>query len=484
MKYDVIIIGAGITGNSIAFELSKYKLKVAVIDKENDVANATTKANSGIIHGGYDPIKNTYMAKCNVIGNRKTRELAKKLNVHIKNIGSLVVGRKEKDKEKIDELYERGITNGVPGLSIIDGKEQVHLLEKNLQDDIDYALLCTSACIISPWEYALALAYTAKVNGTDFFLDEEVTDIDKTESGFIIKTSKNEYQSDFIFNCTGLYADKIFDLALKDAKEESFKITPVKGEYYLLDKDQGDIVSHVIFQIPSEKGKGVLVSPTVHGNLIIGPDALEIEDKDDVSNTYSGLSFVKESSKQSVKNINFASNIRNFTGIRATIKGYDDFYIKESKTLPRFINFAGIKSPGLSSAIEFGTIAVSFIRGRKRLDKKKHFTLYPLPTFFKDLKESEKIKLLKKDPDYGEVICRCETVTLGEIKKAIDAPIGARSIDGIKRRTNAGMGRCQGGFCSPKVFSILKKKLNLPFDEVYQDKTGSKIVLFKTKGGK
>lgn len=484
MKYDVVIIGSGITGTSIAYKLAHYKLNVLVLEKENDVADSTTKANSGIIHGGYDPKENTLMAKYNVKGNKVIRQLAKELNVHFKEIGSLVVGKKETDKEKIDTLYNRGLNNKVEGLSIIDSKEELHKLEPNLNPDLDYALLCTTVSIISPWELALALAYTAKVNGVEFKFNADIKDINRINNSYFIRCNNEEIETNYIINCAGLHCDDIYKLALKDKQDKSFKITPIKGEYYLLDKDQGKLVNHVIFQVPSEKGKGVLVSPTVHGNLIVGPDSNECLDKDDTSNTKDGLEYVKNKAKDSVSNINFSSNIRNFTGVRATIKGYDDFFIKESDILPHFINFAGIKSPGLSSAIAFADDAINMLKEKIKLVEKTKFKLYPLPTYFKDLSLKEKSNLYKKNKDYGEVICRCETITLAEIKNAIHAPLGATTIDGIKRRTNSGMGRCQGGFCGPKIYEILKEELHLNFDEVYQDKQGSKVVVKKTKEGK
>lgn len=484
MKYDVVIIGAGIVGCSIAYELAHYKIKVAVIEKENDVADKTTKANSGIIHGGYDPLVHSYMAKYNVMGNKIARYLAKELNVHIKNVGSLVIGKKDTDKEKIDELYSRGLKNHAFGIRIIDGKEELHKMEPNLNDEYDYALYCSSCSIISPWEFALALAYSAKVNGVDFYLDSEVKDITKVDNTFTIKAGEKEIEASYVINCAGVHSDDIYKMVLKDKKDLSFTITPVKGEYYLLDKDQGDLVKHVIFQVPSEKGKGVLVAPTVHGNLIVGPDATNAFDKEDTSTSTSGLEYVKESALKAVSKINFSSNIRNFTGIRATIKGYDDFYIEESKEVPHFINFAGIKSPGLTAGIYLGKVCKNMLYPKIKMVEKKNFTNYPLPKYFKELKEYNKEQLIKKNKDYAEVICRCETITKAEIINALHAPIPATTIDGVKRRTNTGMGRCQGGFCGPKIFEIIKNELNLNYDEVYQDRTGSKVVVSKTKEGK
>ena len=286
MKYDILIIGAGIVGSSIAFELSKYDLKVAVVEKENDVSLGTTKANSGIVHAGYDPRPGTIMARLNVLGNKMYEELAPKLNVHYKKIGSLVIGRNDKDKALIEELYRRGIENGVPELSIID-KDEIKKIEPNLNEDITVALLAKSAAVVSPWEMCLALMENAVRNGVELHLNSEVKDIKKENDCFIIKTDKNTFESQYVINAAGLYSDKINSLV---TGRDDFSIVPIKGEYYLLDKGQGKTVNHVIFQTPNELGKGVLVSQTVHGNLIVGPNAsFDLKSKDDVSVTQEAL---------------------------------------------------------------------------------------------------------------------------------------------------------------------------------------------------
>lgn len=484
MTYDVAIIGAGITGASLAFELSKYELNVILIEKENDVAMKTTKANSGIVHAGYDPKPGTKMARLNVEGCKLIHDLAPVLNFHYKNIGSLVIGSTEEEHKKIDVLYERGVANGVPGLRILKTKEEVHELEPNLNEEIDYALYAPSCGVVSPWELCLGLANTAAYNGVKFSGDSMVTDIERENDLYVIKTAKGEIKAKYVVNAAGVHADDIYRLALKDKKDESFKITPCKGEYYLLDKEEGNTVTHVIFQTPSSLGKGVLVSPTVHGNLIVGPDAnYDMPNKDYTGNTSKALDYVREQSARSVKNVNFRNNIRNFAGVRATIDGQEDFLIGESELLPNFINFAGIKSPGLTSGPAFGKELVDILSKKgEKLVAKKDFKYYRLPGFFSSLSTEEKIALIEKDRHYGQVICRCETVTEGEILSAINQPIPATTIDAVKRRTNAGMGRCQGGFCGPKVYEILKDQLNLRYDEVYQDVTGSKIVVSKTKG--
>lgn len=482
MKYDIIIIGAGITGSSIALELSKYNLRVLVLEKENDVSMKTTKANSAIIHAGYDPKENTLMARLNVLGSKMVKDLASKLNFHYKQIGSLVIGKKETDKELIDTLYQRGKNNGVEGLELLTSREEIEAIgETSLSSDIDYALLAKSAAIVSPWEMCLAFIENAMYNGVEVKLNSEVTKISKENDVFSVETKSGIYQANYVINAAGCEADDVNYLATNNY---DFKIKAVKGEYYLLDKGQGSLVNHVIFQVPSKLGKGVLVSPTVHGNLIVGPDASDNDNKEKVNVTSSGLAYVRDKAKITTDKINFGENIRNFAGNRASIVNYDDFLIKESDKVKGFINFAGIKSPGLSSAAAFGLEAKDILeKDGVQFTLKDNYQYHKLDTFFKELPLEEKEKKIKENPLYGKVICRCETITEGEIVSAIHQILPATSIDAVKRRCNAGMGRCQGGFCGPKVYEILKRELNLKFDEVYQDRDGSKVVVSETKKG-
>lgn len=481
MKYDVLIIGAGIVGSSIAFELSKYDLKVAVVEKENDVSLGTTKANSGIVHAGYDPRPGTTMARLNVLGNKMYAELAPKLNVHYKKIGSLVIGRNDKDKALIEELFRRGKENGVPELSIID-KDEIRKIEPNLNEDITVALLAKSAAIVSPWEMCLALMENAVRNGVELYLNSEVKEIKKENDSFIVLSDKRSFEARFVINAAGLYSDKVNTLA---TGKDDFSIVPIKGEYYLLDKNQGKCVNHVIFQTPNELGKGVLVSQTVHGNLIVGPNAsYELKNKDDVSVTQEALDYIRKASAISCSKVNFRDNIRNFSGVRATISGLDDFIIGESKEVKGFINFAGIKSPGLTCGPAFGIEAKDILLklGLPFIEKKE-FSIVPLPKFFNEMSKEEIDNKIKENPLYGRIVCRCETVSEGQIIDALHRPIVVPSIDAIKRRTNAGMGRCQGGFCGPKVLEIIKRELNLKATDIKQDKEGSNIVFNYTKGG-
>ena len=485
MKTDLVIIGAGIIGVSLAFELSKYNIKVILVDKENDIAMQTTKANSGIVHGGYDPKPNTLMAKMNVEGNKIIKSLHKKLNFNYKETGALIIGSTDEEKEIINKLYKQGLENKVPGLSLLKNKKEVHQVEPNLNKEISYALLSQTTGIISPWELSLALAYTAVSNGVKFINNCKVEKIEKNKDKFILSTTKGEIEAKYIFNAAGLYSDDIYNMVL-DNPSDGFKITPIKGEYYLLDKSLGSLVNKVIFQTPSSLGKGVLVSPTVHGNLLVGPNASFDTSKDDVSTTIDGLKYVVNASKKSVDNINFfTSNIRNFSGNRATIKGVDDFILEESKIVPHFYNFAGIKSPGLTSGPAIGKYSISLLKKSGiSLTKKDNFTYHKLPTFFSHLKDDEIESLIKKNKKYGNIICRCELVSEGEIVDSIHEVIPATTIDGVKRRTNAGMGRCQGSFCGPRVFEILKNELHLDVDSIYQDKENSNVVVSYTKGNK
>ena len=480
MMFDCIIIGCGITGASIASELSKYKISVCVLEALNDVGDVTTKANSGIVHAGYDPKPNTLMAKLNIIGREMYEDLTKKLNVHYEKIGSLVIGKKE-DEGKILELYDRGIQNGCKNLSVI-YKEEIEKIEPNINEEVEIALYAKDAAIVSPFEMCLALAKNAVLNGVQLKLSSKVIGITKVDDYFKVETKDNIYEAKYVINAAGLYADKIYDMVLGN-DNRSFKIVPVKGSYYLLDKSEGNLVNHIIFQTPTEKGKGVLATKTVHGNLIVGPDAMDVDSKDDLSVSSDSLSYIKERIEFTTKKINYRNNVRNFSGLRAKVVGFDDFIIGNS-IVSGFINFAGIKSPGLSAAPAFGPCAKDILESLDyKFERKDDFKNYPLNKFFRDYTKEELNEKIKENPLYGRIICRCEGVTEGEIVDAIKDVIPAKSIDAIKRRCNSGMGRCQGGFCGPKILEIIARELNISPKEVLQDKDGSNIVLDYTKEG-
>lgn len=471
--YDVAIIGSGITGSACAYFLSKYRLKIAVIEKNNDVCCGTTKANSAIIHAGYDPHPETLMAKLNVKGSEMAKEICAKLDVPYNQIGSLVVAFSEEEAKTVEELFERGNANGVPDLKILNRKE-LKEAEPMISDEALCALYAPSAAIVNPWEYGLAMAETAVRNGAEVLLESEVTSIKKENGVFKITAGEKEIEAKYVINAAGVNCDDVHNMIAPP----KFKVIPSAGEYYLLDKSEGKRARHVIFQCPNKDGKGVLVSPTVHGNLIVGPNA-DARDKDDTSTKTRCLDFVREKAVKSVPSINFRENIRNFTGVRAATD-IDDFIIEFA--CEGFLDLAGIKSPGLSAAPAIAELAVKMLgESGLALEEKESFTDERTHLRFKHLSNEEKNNAVKKNSAYGRVICRCETITEGEIIDALNSPIPPVSLDGIKRRAGTGMGRCQGGFCGPKVFEIMAKYKNEPFEAVLQDNTGSVILTGKTK---
>ena len=474
--YDVIIIGGGIVGCSVAYYLGQYDLKAALLEAENDVSVGTTKANSAIVHAGYDPEEGTLMAKHNIKGAELIKELCQKLDVPYKQCGAMVVGFNDEDRQHLEKLYNRGVNNGVEQLRILDQEETLEL-EPNLSKKVTCSLLVPTSAIVSPWELALAMAETAKLNGVDILLNNRVEAISKDEV-FKVKTNQGEYEAKYVINAAGVMADKIHELI----GEKEFSIFPAKGEYYLLDKSECQRVSRTIFMCPTKLGKGVLVSPTVHGNLIVGPDAVDTE-SEDTSTSYEGLAFVRKMATLSVPSVNFRENIRNFAGIRAK-NDSGDFIVEESKSVPDFFNIAGIMSPGLSSAPSLALAAVDWLQEKGvELNKKEHIVDERHKVRFKTLPAEEKQKLIKENHAYGRVICRCETITEGEILEAVHGVIPAVSIDGVKRRTNAGMGRCQGGFCSERVADILMREMKVDGTKILQDREGSNILVGHSKGG-
>lgn len=471
--YDVVIIGCGVIGASAAYELSKYKLSIAVLEKENDVACGATRANSAIIHAGFDPKPGTKMARLNVLGSQMMGELCEKLSVEYSQIGSLVLAFTEKEMECVRELYERGGKNQVPGLRILT-RDEVLQIEPNVNVEVIGALHAPTAAIINPWGLCLALAQNAKINGVDIHLNSEVVRISNKGGHYHVETTSGAYDTRYIVNAAGGYSDKVSDMVA----EPFFRITAVKGEYYILDKSQGDIVNHVLFQTPSSVGKGVLIAPTVHGNLIVGPTSEPTADPEDTSVSYRGLEEVVKKSMHLCARISFKESIRNFAGVRAM--GGDDFILEASA--PNFINAAAIKSPGLSSAPAIALEICDLLKenGLDLIEKDSH-TLYKKKPLFKNMRPDEQKKVLELDRRYGRVICRCETITEGDIIEAIKAPVPPVSIDGVKRRCEAGSGRCQGGFCAPRVHEILSRETGRAMESICQGKAGSYILTGKTK---
>lgn len=475
--YDVAIIGAGVIGTFIARELSRYDLNIILIEKDMDIANGTTKANSAIIHAGYDAKPGTLKAKLNALGNPMFDTVCEELDVPFKRIGSLVIATSEEEMESIMELYRRGIENGIPDMEILNSNE-TREKEPNLNEKVIGALYAPTAGIICPWELAVALAENAADNGTEIRLNRKVTDIQKVKKGYCLYMEQETIEAKYVINCGGLYAGEINEMV----SARSFKIYPRRGQYNVLDKSVGNIVKHVIFQAPTKLGKGILVTPTVHGNLLVGPDAEEIDDKENTSTTSERIRFIRKISEKTTKKIPFNATITSFSGLRAR-PSTGDFIIGESKDAKGFINVAGIESPGLSASPAIAEYVINILKGiAGELREKKDFIERRKPIIrFMKLSDEEKKRLIDKDPRYGRVICRCEGITEGEIVDVINRNAGARTVDGVKRRARPGMGRCQGGFCGPRVMEILARELGKDIKEIVKDGKNSYILTEETK---
>ena len=476
MVYDVAIIGCGITGAATAFELSKLKLNTLVLEKENDVAMGATRANSAIIHAGYDPKPGTLMAKLNVEGNAMAEKLCKDLSVPFERIGSLVLAFSEEEAETVKTLYDRGVANGVPGVKILN-HDEILAMEPLVSDQVVSALYAPSAGIINPWDYALALIETAVVNGVTLKRNAKVTGIDKKEGSYLLKTPAGEFEAKYVINAAGVECGLIHEMVA----EKTFTVMPNRGEYYLMDKNEGERAHHVLFQCPNKDGKGVLIAPTTGGNLIVGPNAEAVTEPERPNNTAAGLAFVREKAAKTMPSLTYRNSIRNFSGIRSNTDK-DEFQI--GIAAENFIDLAGIKSPGLSSAPAIALYAIELLKqcGLAAEENPDAVTTRKKIRFRK-LDEAGKQAVIKENPLYGRVICRCETVTEGEIVDAIHSPVTPCSVDGIKRRAGSGMGRCQGGFCGPRVVEILHRELGIDPLDILQDGEGSFILMSETKKG-
>lgn len=469
--YDVIIIGGGVSGTATARELSKYKGTFCLLEKEEDLCCGTSKANSGIVHAGYDAPEGSLMAKLNVLGNEKMEKLSRELDFPFKRTGSLVLCFSPEDLPSLKLLYDRGIANGVKNLLIL-CREEVLKMEPNVSDEVFAALYAPTAGIVCPFEMNLAFGENAYENGVEFHFNTEVIRLEKIEKGYRIFTNKGEFETKCIVNAAGVYADDIHNMVSK----RKIHITPRKGEYCLLDKSAGAHVSRTVFALPGKEGKGVLVTPTVHGNLLIGPTATDIEEKEGTNTTGNGLAQVINKAGKNVKNLPLRQIITSFAGLRAH-EDHHEFIIEEVEDAPGFIDCAGIESPGLTSAPAIGERVAEILREKLGLEEKENFIskrkgiLRPASLSFK-----ERNALIKENPAYGNIICRCEMVTEGEIREAIRRPLGAKSLDGVKRRTRAGMGRCQSGFCSSKVMEILAQELNADLSQITKAGDGSNLI--------
>lgn len=474
---DVIIIGGGVIGCGIARELARYQADVLLLERGNDVSVGTSKANSGIVHGGYDAKPGTLKAKYNVMGNAMFDELSRELDFPFRRNGSIVLCFDESQIGGLDELLNRGITNGVKGMYIVKGSDEIKKLEPYVSDKAVAALVVPSGGIVSPYEMTVAYAENAAVNGVEFRFLSEVTSVINDGNGFAV-TCADGYseRAKVVINAAGVYADVINNMVCG----EKLRITARKGDYVLMDKTCGYLADHTMFQLPTKMGKGVLVTPTTHGNILVGPTATDVEDKDDVNTTAAELNDAFAKASLTVPTLARRNIITQFSGLRAHLDG-DDFVVGES-SVNGFYNVAGIESPGLSCAPAIAVDIAQSVAGKLALKQKLHFESKRkgIPQFSK-LSNTEREKLIDQNPLYGKIVCRCEVVTEGEIVDSIRRPVGAKDLDGVKRRTRAGMGRCQAGFCTPRIMEIIARELGCDMADVTKRGGESQVVKGRTK---
>lgn len=473
--FDIAVIGAGVVGALVARELTKYTSRVCILERRSDVGMGATRANSAIVHAGFDAKEGSLKAKLNVKGSLMMEKVADELGVKYNRCGSLVVGFGDEDERTLGQLLIRGEKNGVPGLRIVSAAE-LRGMEPNIGDGVTAALYAPSGAIICPYELCMAGVGNAMDNGASLKLDFEVSEIEKTKDGYkITSKSKESIFAKYVINSAGLYSDKIAELG----GVGGFTVHPRRGEYVLLDRECGAHVSHTIFRCPSKMGKGVLVTPTVDGNLLLGPTAEDIDDKEDTKTTKEGLERLLTLAGEQVKDIPTRAVITQFTGLRAT-GDTGDFIINIKDG---FMNLGGIESPGLSSAPAIAEYAVELLlAGGATLERRSDFNPRRRPMhYFREADIETKNEIIAKNPEYAHVICRCETVTEGEILEAIRTNPKPSDVDGVKRRTRASMGRCQGGFCTPYIVELLSRELGIPYEAVTKFGGGSYINVGKTK---
>ena len=478
--YDVIVIGAGVVGSLIARKLSRYQLSIAVLEKEPDVGNVTTMANSAIVHSGYDPVPGTLKAKLNVLGNKMFDALCEELDVEMERIGSLTVALYDEQLPLLEDLAKRSAINGVE-VKILNAEETLKL-EPNLNKQVKGSLFAPTAGIVNPFTLAVHAIENAVDNGVKLFTEEKVVAINK-ENGFynIVCESGNFYQTKLIINAAGIHSDEIH----KMIEPIDYSLTPRKGEYFILDHYTDNLVKHTIFPLPSAKGKGILVSPSIGGTYLVGPSAEPMESKEDVSTDKMTLDEIKRQALEMVPSIPFNQVIRTFAGTRPTPSTHD-FIIGFAKSDNHFINLSGIESPGLVSSPAIAEYVVDeFVSNVVDLKENSNFKKFvkKRPNL-KKMSLEEKNAFIKDHPEYGEIICNCEKVSLGEILFEMNTSVPPKTIKAVKKRTRAGFGKCQGGFCQPLVTRIIAERFNLPLNKVMFQKKDSYVVRYKVKGDK
>ncbi len=474
--FDVAVIGGGVIGGMVLRELSRYELNVCLVEKQSDVSMGASKANTGIVHGGFDAENGSNKALYNVLGAKMMPKVTSELGVKYVNNGTLVVAFSDEDLVALSALYERGLNNAVEGLKLLT-KEELFEKEPAVSKNAVGALYCQSAGIVCPYELTISAIGNAMDNGAKLFTDFEVIEISSND-GYTLKAGDGrEIKAKLIINCAGMFADKVARLV----GDASFNICARKGEYLLLDKSHAGKFNHTLFFCPNKGGKGIVVTQTVDGNILLGPTAKEIYDKDDKTTTSIGLEEVKQKALEMCDSLPLYDTITSFAGLRAFCDRHD-FIIERSKVAKDFFNVAGIESPGLTASPAIAKKVVELVGETVKLVSKKSFTPYrKADYFFKNLSIEQKNELIKANPDYGKIICRCEEITLGEIKRAITENPKATTVDGIKRRTRAGMGRCQGGFCQPNIVKIIAQTLNIPLEQVQKSNKNSNILVGKSK---
>ena len=475
--FDCLVIGAGVVGSLIARKLSSYQLNIAVIEKEPDVGNVVTMANSAIVHSGYDPVPGTLKAKLNVLGNKMFDQIADELDVEFNRCGSLTVALYDSQLPLLEQLAKRSAENGVP-VKILSAKEVLEM-EPNINPEVKGALFAPTAGLINPFQLPVHAMENAVDNGAKLYLDEKVIDIKKEGDLFnVICASGNSYQSKVIINAAGIYSEEIH----KMIEPVDYQLIPRKGEYFILDHYSDSLVKHTIFPLPSEKGKGILVSPTTGGTYLVGPSAEVTFSKDDVSTDKPTLDEVKRQALDMVPSIPFNQVIRTFSGTRPTPSTHD-FIIGFAKSDKKFITCSGIESPGLASSPAIAEYVVDeFVSKVLPLKKKENYNPYVKKRVnLAKMSPKERAEFVKKNPAYGEIICNCEKISLGEILEEFKSSVPPKTIKAVRKRTRAGFGKCQGGFCTPLVTRLIAKEFNLPLNKVLYQYDDSYIVRYKVK---
>jgi glycerol-3-phosphate dehydrogenase len=468
---DVIIVGGGAVGCSVARNLARYDLRTALLEKASDICEGQSKANTAIVHGGYDAKPGTLKARFNVLGNLMYEEICSELDVPLKWNTSLVVAFSEDGIPKLEELKKQGEENGVKKLSVI-GQEELRRREPNIGQQACAALLVETGGIVCPYELTAANAENAAENGVLFYRNTPVERIEKGDGCWIVKSGGRSFSARAVINCAGLYSDQINNMV----SENKFRITPRRGEYYIIDKKYAGLFHASIFQLPTKMGKGILVTPTVDGTILIGPTAEDIDNCFDTRTTAEGLAKAVKFGSVTWENIPMRDVITTFSGIRAHCDR-DEFILGEAPDAPLFFNAGGVESPGLTASPAIGKYLADLVAEKLNAGPNDHFNPIrrAIPKF-REMTDSQRRDAIAFNPDYAKIVCRCETVTEAEIREAIRRPVGARTVDGVKRRTRAGMGRCQAGFCTPRTVQILCEELNLSPLEVTKFGGNSKLL--------